>query len=89
MALDMETARTIGAVAIAIINALDDENYNAAVETLSRWANDESRSEKQRQLFGSLVHVLSTPAAQLLEESEEYERHKPRFAVISGGNNAA
>lgn len=86
--LDKETAHTIGAVAIAIINALDDENYNAAVQTLQRWAGDETRSEKQRELFGSLVHVLSTPTAQLLEESEECEKPKRQFTVINGGNAA-
>ena len=87
--LDTETAHTIGAVAIAIINALDDENYNAAVETLRRWAGDETRSEKQRNLFGSLVHVLSTPIEQLLEEEKERETRERKFTVIQGGNNAA
>ena len=86
--LDRETAHTIGALAVCIINAMDDENYNAAVETLRRWAGDETRSEKQRELFGSLVHVLGTPVAQLLEESEEYEKRQRKFTVINGGNAA-
>ena len=91
MALDRETAHTIGALAVAIINAMDDENFNAAVETLRRWAGDESRSEKQRELFGSLVHVLSAPISQLLEEKKQRENHEKRerkFTVISGGNAA-
>jgi hypothetical protein len=79
MALDMEAAHTIGAVAIAIINALDDNNYNAAVETLHRYASDETRTEKQRSLFGSLVHVLTTPTAQVAE------KHERKFTVITGG----
>jgi hypothetical protein len=87
--LDRETAHTIGALAVCIISALYDENYNAAVETLRRWAGEETRTEMQRNLFGSLVHVLSTPVAQLLEESEECERPKRQFTVINGGNNAA
>jgi len=89
MALDRETAHTIGALAVAIINAMDDENYNAAVETLRRWAGDESRSDMQRNLFGSLVHVLSTPVAQLLEEEKEREKRERKFTVIRGGNTAA
>ena len=44
--MDKEIAHTIGAVTIAIINALNDEGYNAAVETLHRYASDETRSEK-------------------------------------------
>jgi hypothetical protein len=87
--LDTETSHTIGAIAVAIINALDDENYNAAVETLRRWAGQESRSEKQRALFGSHVHVLSTPVAQLLEEEKEREKRERKFTVIRGGNSAA
>jgi hypothetical protein len=62
-----------------IINALHDESYNAAVETLHRWAGDESRSEKQRALFGSLVHALATPIAQLAEENGEYEKRERKF----------
>ena len=89
MALDRETAHTIGALAVAIINAMDDENYNAAVETLRRWAGDESRSDMQRNLFGSLVHVLSTPVAQLLEEEKEREKRERKFTAIRGGNTAA
>ena len=85
MALDMETAHTIGALAIALINAMPDESYNAAVETLSRYASDSTRSEKQRNLFGGLVHVLSAPIAQLMEENEERERCGRRFTVIAGG----
>jgi len=85
MALDMETARTIGAVAVAIINALPDEGYNAAVETLHRYARDETRPERQRSLFGSLVHVLTTPVAQLAEENERYEKRERNFTVITGG----
>src|SRR5262245_39270531 len=87
-AMDRETTHTIGALAVALINAMPDESYNAAVETLHRWASDESRSEKQRALFGSLVHVLSTPTAQLLEENEERERRERKFTVINGGNAA-
>src|SRR5262245_61905324 len=83
--LDKETAHTIGAVAIALVNALPDESYNAAVETLHRYANDPTRTEKQRTLFGSLVHVLSTPVAQLAEENEVFERRGRRFTVITGG----
>jgi 23S rRNA maturation mini-RNase III len=85
MALDMETAHTIGAVAIAIINALPDEGYNAAVETLHRYACDETRTEKQRSLFGSLVHVLTAPIGQLAEENEQYEKRDRNFTVITGG----
>jgi hypothetical protein len=82
--MDKEIAHTIGAVTIAIINALNDEGYNAAVETLHRYASDETRSEKQRSLFGSLVHVLTTPLEQQARESEEYDR-KHNFTVITGG----
>jgi hypothetical protein len=89
MALDRETAHTIGALAVCIINAMDDENYNAAVETLRRWAGDQTRSDMQRNLFGSLVHVLSAPISQLLEEGEQYENRQRKFTVIQGGNSAA
>ena len=78
--MDKEIAHTIGAVTIAIINALNDEGYNAAVETLHRYASDETRSEKQRSLFGSLVHVLTTPLEQQARESEEYDRKRSRSA---------
>jgi hypothetical protein len=87
--MDKEIALTIGAVAIALINAMPDESYNAAVETLHRYASDETRPDKQRSLFGSIVHVLTAPAAQLSEEHEECKKRQRRFTVIPGGNNAA
>jgi hypothetical protein len=82
--LDMETAHTIGAVAIAIINALGDEGYNAAVETLHRYAGDETCTGKQRSLFGSIVRVLiDTPLTRPSEDNRK--RAQPRFEVITGG----
>ena len=82
--MDKEVAHTIGAVAIAIISAFDDAGYNAAVETLHRYACDESRTERQRSLFGSLVHVLTAPLEQQAREVEEFEKRQLNFTVITG-----
>src|SRR5262245_18922127 len=86
--LDKETAHTIGAVAIALMSAMPDDSYNAADETLDRRAANESSSNNKLELFGSLVHVLTTPVAQLAEENAECERRKRKFTVINGGSAA-
>ena len=89
--MDNATARVIGAIYLALTNAIDAGSSGAAHDTLIRLADSPDLPAEDRRIYGLIAHstMLSPEEAERERENAELDAaaSRPMLRVIQGGKS--
>lgn len=85
--MDNATARVIGAIYLALTNAIDAGSSGAAHDTLIRLADSPDLPAEDRRIYGLIAHstMLSPEEAERENAEMDAAARRPMLRIIQGG----
>ena len=87
--MDNATARVIGAIYLALTNAIDAGSSGAAHDTLIRLADSPDLPAEDRRIYGLIAHstMLSPEEAERENAEMDAAARRPMLRIIQGGKS--